>query len=112
MAISKSDFSTDLKKGDTVIVVAGKDKGKQGQILQILGKKSSVLVEKVNMIKRHTKPQQNAEGGIVEKEAPINISNVMIVDPATGKGTRIKKKVLEDGRKVRVAAGSGEVLDK
>nr|CRH06669.1 50S ribosomal protein L24 [Candidatus Magnetococcus massalia] len=110
--MATEEFQTDLKKGDRVVVVSGKDKGKQGDILQIIPKKSAVLVEKVNMVKRHTKPQQDQEGGIVEKEAPIHISNVMVLDPSTGKGTRIKKKVLEDGRKVRVAAGSGEVLDK
>nr|WP_143814956.1 50S ribosomal protein L24 [Magnetofaba australis] len=108
----KSDFKTDLKKGDQVVVISGKDKGKRGAILQVLPKKSAVLVEKVNMIKRHTKPTQNSEGGIVEREAPIHISNVMMLDPAGGKATRIKHKTLEDGRKVRVAAASGEVLDR
>ncbi|MBF0456184.1 MAG: 50S ribosomal protein L24 [Magnetococcales bacterium] len=106
------NFKTSLKKGDTVIVRTGKDKGKQGRILKMLPKKSSVLVENVNMMKRHTKQDQKNEGGIVEKEAPIHISNVMFYETVSGKGVRISHKVLEDGRKVRSAAGSGEVLDK
>ncbi len=104
--------STNLKKGDQVVVIAGKDRGKQGRILQILPLKSKVLVEKVNMIKRHTKQQKEQEGGIVEKEAPIHLSNVMYLDATSGKGVRIGKKTLEDGRKVRIARGSGEVLDR
>ena len=105
-------FTTSLKKGDTVIVMTGKDKGKQGRILQMLPKKDSVLVENVNMMKRHTKQDQKNEGGIVEKEAPLHISNVMFYETVSGKGVRISHKTLEDGRKVRIAAGSGEVLDK
>ncbi|MBF0611091.1 MAG: 50S ribosomal protein L24 [Magnetococcales bacterium] len=108
----QEQFHTNLKKGDQVVVIAGKDKGKKGRILQVVTKKETVLIEKVNMIKRHTKPNRNQAGGIVEKEAPIHISNVMILDPATGRGTRIAHKVLADGRKVRVAVRSGEVLDK
>ena len=80
--------------------------------MQVLAKKQSLLIENVNMIKRHTKQDQNSEGGIVEKEAPIHISNVMYYETVSGKGVRISHKVLEDGRKVRCAAGSGEVLDK
>ena len=106
------NFKTSLKKGDTVIVRTGKDKGKQGRILQVLPKKNAVLVEKVNMIKRHTKQDRDKEGGIVEKEAPIHISKVMYFESISGKGVRISHKILEDGRKVRCAAGSGEVLDK
>ncbi|MBF0445967.1 MAG: 50S ribosomal protein L24 [Magnetococcales bacterium] len=107
-----TDFRTSLKKGDTVIVTTGKDKGKQGRILQMLPKKNAVLVENVNMMKRHTKQDQKNEGGIVEKEAPLHISNVMYYETISGKGVRISHKILEDGRKVRCAAGSGEVLDK
>ncbi|MBF0369236.1 MAG: 50S ribosomal protein L24 [Magnetococcales bacterium] len=107
-----NSFHTNLRKGDQVVVIAGKDKGKRGGILQILPKKNAVLVEKVNMIKRHTKQAREQEGGIVEKEAPIHISNVMLHDPTSGKGTRIGKKFLKDGRKVRVARASGEDLDK
>ena len=102
---------TKLKKGDNVVVIAGKDKGKQGAILRVYPAQACVLVEKVNMIKRHTKPDKDQGGGIVEKESTIHISNVMIVDPASGKGSRIGSKVLEDGRKVRVAKKSSEVLD-
>ena len=102
--------ASNLKKGDLVVVIAGKDRGKTGRILQMLPVKNAVLVEKVNMIKRHTKPQKDKEGGIVEKEAPIHASNVMFYD--RDKGVRIGKKFLEDGRKVRIARGSGEVLDK
>lgn len=102
---------TNLKKGDQVIVVAGKDKGKRGAILQVLTKRQAVLVEKVNMVKRHTKATKDQAGGIVDKEAPVHISNVMYLDPTTGRGVRLGHKVLEDGRKVRVARGTGEVLD-
>lgn len=109
---SKQAFKTSLKKGDQVVVISGKDRGKRGGILRVISKDHAVLVERINMIKRHTKPSKvNPQGGIIEKEAPIHISKVMIVDPTTGQGTRIGKKVLEDGRKVRVAKKSGEVLD-
>ncbi|MBF0194297.1 MAG: 50S ribosomal protein L24 [Magnetococcales bacterium] len=107
-----TEFKTSLKKGDTVIVTTGKDKGKQGRILQMLPKKNAVLVENVNMMKKHTKQDQKNEGGIIEKEAPLHISNVMYYETISGKGVRISHKILEDGRKVRCAAGSGEVLDK
>ncbi|MBF0310326.1 MAG: 50S ribosomal protein L24 [Magnetococcales bacterium] len=107
-----NQFSTSLKKGDQVVVISGKDKGKRGSILRVVPDASSVVVEKVNMIKRHTKPRKDQSGGIVEREAPIHISNVMILDPASGKGSRIRKKFLDDGRKVRVAVKSGEVLDR
>ncbi|MBF0625028.1 MAG: 50S ribosomal protein L24 [Magnetococcales bacterium] len=109
--MKKQRFRTSLRKGDQVVIIAGKEKGKQGEILRVLPKKNALLVAKLNMVKRHTKPSRGNEGGIVDKEAPIHISNVMILDPDTGKGARIGKKVLEDGRKVRVACGSGEVLD-
>ncbi|MBF0424692.1 MAG: 50S ribosomal protein L24 [Magnetococcales bacterium] len=109
--MKKGHFRTNLKKGDQVVVIAGKERGKRGEILRILPESSAVLVAKLNMIKRHTKPSAGNEGGIVEKEAPVHISNVMIVDPDTGKGVRIGKKFLEDGRKVRAVCGSGDVLD-
>ncbi|MBF0157977.1 MAG: 50S ribosomal protein L24 [Magnetococcales bacterium] len=105
-------FRTSLKKGDQVVVITGKDKGKHGEILQVIPDKSAVLVSRVNMIKRHTRQTKDQQGGIVEKEGPIHISNVMLRDPDTGKGVRIGKKVLENGQKVRVACGSGEVLDR
>lgn len=108
----KNQISTNLKKGDQVVVIAGKDRGKKGRILKMIPKGNALLIEGINRIKRHTKPQKDQEGGIVEKEAPINISNVMYLDPATGKGVRLGKKFLEDGRKVRTMSGSGEVIDR
>lgn len=113
MDSKQTEFKTSLKKGDQVVVISGKDRGKRGGILKVIPKDNAVLVERINMIKRHTKPTKiNPQGGIVEKEAPIHIAKVMMVDPSTGKGTRIGMKVLEDGRKVRVAKKSGEVLDR
>ena len=101
-----------VKKGDNVIVIAGKDKGKQGVVLEAFPKKSSVLVEGVNLVKKHAKPSQdNPQGGILNQEAPIHSSNVMHVDPKSGERTRIGSKV-ENGKKVRVATRSGEALDK
>lgn len=108
----KDQIRTDLKKGDQVVVITGKDRGKKGRILQVLLKEGALLVERINMVKRHTKPQKGQEGGIVEKEAPIHISNVMYLDAASGKGVRLGKKILQDGRKVRVMSGSGEVIDR
>lgn len=101
-----------VKKGDKVVVVAGKDKSKSGRILQVFPKENRVLVEGVNIVKRHTKPNQlNPEGGIIEKEAPIHVSNVMLADPKTGQPTRVGHKFLEDGSKVRYAKKSGETID-
>ena len=101
-----------VKKGDRVIVMAGKDKGKRGEVIAAIPKDNRVVVQGINMVKRHTRPSMSNQGGIVEKEAPIHISNVMHVDPQTDKPTRIGHKVLEDGRKVRVARRSGEVIDR
>ena len=100
-----------IKKGDQVIVTAGKDKGKKGDVVRVAGDK--VVVSNINIIKRHTKPnpQANQPGGVIEREAPIHISNVMLFNPATGKGERIGVKVLEDGRKLRVFRSSGEAVD-
>jgi large subunit ribosomal protein L24 len=100
-----------IRKGDQVIVIAGKNKGQKGEIVKVDGDK--VVVANVNLVKRHTKPnpQANNPGGIVEREAPIHISNVMLLDPATGQGSRVGIKVLEDGRKLRVLRSSGEALD-
>lgn len=101
-----------VKKGDKVMVISGKDKGKQGVILEAFPKKDRVLVEGVNIVKKHAKPSQiNPQGGIISKEAPIHVSNVMPLDPKTGEPTRVGYKV-EDGKKVRVAKKSGEILDK
>ena len=100
-----------IRKGDQVIVIAGADKGKKGEVVRVAGDR--VVVQNINIIKRHTKPnpQANVAGGIVEKEAPIHISNVMLLNSATGKGERIGFKVLENGRKVRVFRSSGEAID-
>jgi large subunit ribosomal protein L24 len=100
-----------VKKGDKVIVIAGKDKGKQGEVINVLTKNGRVRVSGINMAKRHTKPSMGNAGGIVERELPIDASNVALVDPKTGKATRVGIKVLEDGKKVRFAKKSGEVID-
>ena len=99
-----------LRKGDDVVVISGRDKGKTGSILRVLSSKDRVIVDGVNMVKRHTRPSQAQPGGIVDKEAPIHISNVAIADPKDGSATRIGYKFLEDGRKVRVSKRSGEVI--
>ena len=101
-----------LKKGDKVVVTTGKDKGKTGEITTVFPKENKVIVGGVNMVKRHTKPSQESAGGIVSKEMPIHVSNVALVDPKTGKATRVGYKVEKDGHKVRVAKKSGEVVDK
>ena len=100
-----------IKKGDQIIVIAGSDKGKKGEVVRVAGDK--VVVQNINIIKRHTKPNPQAgqAGGIVEREAPIHISNVMLFNTASGKGERVGFKVLEDGRKVRVFRSSGEAID-
>jgi large subunit ribosomal protein L24 len=100
-----------IRKGDQVIVIAGKNKGQKGEVLRVLDDK--VVVQNVNVVKRHTKPnpQANRPGGIVEREAPIHISNVMLFNPASNKGERVGFKLLEDGRKGRVFRSSGEVVD-
>ncbi|MBB5325777.1 large subunit ribosomal protein L24 [Anoxybacillus tepidamans] len=101
-----------VKKGDKVQVISGKDKGKQGVVLAAFPKKNRVLVEGVNIVKKHAKPSQaNPQGGIISKEAPIHVSNVMPLDPKTGTPTRVGYKVV-DGKKVRYAKKSGEILDK
>lgn len=101
-----------IRKGDEVIVIAGRSKGQRGHVLRVLGE-DRMLVENVNMIKRHTKPdpQRQQPGGIVEREAPIHASNVMLYNPATDRGDRVGYKVLDDGRKVRVFRSTGEVVD-
>ncbi|MGQ0800437.1 MAG: 50S ribosomal protein L24 [Pseudomarimonas sp.] len=100
-----------IRKGDQVIVITGKNKGQKGEIVRVAGDK--VVVTNINLVKRHTKPnpQANQPGGIIEREAPIHISNVMVFNPAAGKGDRVGIKVLEDGRKLRVFRSSGEAID-
>lgn len=100
-----------IKKGDNVIVLTGKDKGKTGEVLSVKPAEAKAVVQGINMVKRHTKPTQFQAGGIVEKEAAIAISNIAVVDPKEGKATRVGFKTLEDGKKVRVAKLSGEVID-
>ena len=101
-----------LRKGDEVVVLAGRDKGKRGTVLQII-ENNRILVDNVNVIKKHVKPNPNRgeTGGIIEKEAPIQISNVALFNPNTNKADRVGYKVLEDGRKVRVFKSDGEVAD-
>lgn len=106
MAIKK------IKKGDQVIVITGKDKGKQGTVLRVLdGEK--IIVENVNMVKKHVKanPMKGEPGGILDKEMPLNISNVAILNPVSGKADRVGIKILEDGRKVRYFKSDGEIVD-
>ena len=100
-----------IKKGDQVIIISGDDKGKTGEVIKAMPKENRVVVSGVNMVKRHTKPSQTNAGGIVSKEAPINVSNVAIVDPKSGKATKVGYKE-ENGKKVRFARKSGEVIDK
>ena len=102
-----------IKKGDKVVVISGSDKGKTGEVLKVLPDENRVVVQGVKMIKRHTRPSAlNAQGGIVEKEAAIHVSNVAHIDPKTDKPTRVGFKFVEDNRKVRFAKRSGEVLDR
>jgi large subunit ribosomal protein L24 len=100
-----------IKKGDRVIVVTGKDKGKTGDVIKVMLSENRVLVQGVNMIKRHQRQSQTEQGGIITKEAPIEVSNIAHLDPKDNKPTRIGFKVLADGRKVRYAKKSGEVID-
>jgi large subunit ribosomal protein L24 len=103
-----------VRKNDMVVVRAGKDRGKRGRVLRVLTDKNRVVVEGVNMIKRHTRPnpQKNIKGGIVEREASIHASNIMLLDPETNEPTRVGIKVLSDGRRVRIGRKSGATVDK
>ena len=100
-----------IRKGDEVVVTTGRSKGQRGHVLRVVGEK--LLVENVNMVKKHQKPNpaMNQGGGIVEKESPIHRSNVMLYNPGTGKGDRVSFKTLEDGRKVRIFTSTGEAVD-
>ena len=103
-----------IKKGDNVAVISGKDAGKSGRVLRVDRDRQKVVIEGVNMIKRHTRPnpQKKIQGGIVEREAPIHVSNVMVVSPDSGRPTRVGYKILDDGRKVRVSKVDGAILDR
>ena len=100
-----------IRKGDRVVVTTGRDKGKKGEVLKLFPKDDRALVSGVNVVKRHQRQTQRAQGGIVNKEAPVHLSNIAHVDPRSGGATRIGFKVLGDGRKVRFAKKSGEVID-
>ena len=100
-----------IRKGDKVIVLSGRDKGKSGEVIKLVLKERRAFVQGINVVKRHTKPSQTNPGGIVDKELPIHLSNLAIIDPKDDKPTRVGFKRLEDGRKVRFAKRSGEVID-
>jgi large subunit ribosomal protein L24 len=101
-----------IKKGDNVVVITGRDKGKTGEVLRVFPADARIIVQGVNVAKRHTRPRMGDPGGIVEKELTIDISNVAHIDPQSSKPTRIGYKYLDDGRKVRFARRSGEVIDR
>jgi len=100
-----------IRRGDNVVVLAGRDKGKRGEVLKVLPRENRAIVQGVNQVKRHQKQTASDEGGIVVKDAPIHISNLALEDPRDGKPTRAGYKFLKDGRKVRFAKRSGEVID-
>lgn len=100
-----------IKKGDKVVVIAGKDKGKKGEVLKTIPARSRVIVQGVNVVKKHNRPTQFSAGGIEEKELSIHISNIALLDPKKDKPTRVGYKALKDGKKVRVAKASGETID-
>ena len=100
-----------IKKGDKVVVIAGRDKGRAGEVLQVMPKEERALVRGVNVVKRHQRQTMNQEGGIISKEAPIHLSNLAFADPKDGKATRVGFQTLDDGRKVRFAKRSGERID-
>ena len=101
-----------IKKGDNVVVITGRDKGKAGEVLRVLPAERRLIVQGVHVARRHTKPSMGNPGGIVDKELTIDVSNVAHIDPQSGKPTRVGYRILNDGRKVRFARRSGEVLDK
>ena len=100
-----------LKKGDNVVVLSGKDKGRNGEIIKMMPKEGKALVQGINMVKRHQRQSQSQEAGIINREAAIQVSNLALADPKDGKATRVGFKIMDDGRKVRVAKRSGEVID-
>jgi large subunit ribosomal protein L24 len=109
-----SKLASPIRKNDNVVVTTGKDRGKRGRVLKILADKNRLVVEGVNIIKRHTKPnpQRNIKGGLVEREAPLHASNVQLVCPECGKATRLGRRILGDGRKVRICRKCEGVVDK
>jgi large subunit ribosomal protein L24 len=100
-----------IKKGDKVVVLAGKDKGKTGEVIEVRPSETRAVVRGVNIVRRHTRQSPQSEGGIIAKEAAIHLSNLAIADPKDGKATRVGFKILDDGRKVRVAKRSGDLID-
>jgi large subunit ribosomal protein L24 len=100
-----------IKKGDRVVVLTGQDKGRAGEVVQVMPKEERALVRGVNLVKRHQRQTTTQEGGIIQKEAPIQLSNLALADPKDGKPTRVGFKILEDGRKVRFAKRSGDLID-
>jgi large subunit ribosomal protein L24 len=100
-----------IKKGDKVVVLTGRDKGRSGEVISVIPKEDRALVRGVNVVKRHQRQTMKEEGGIIRKEAPIHLSNLALADPQDGKPTRVGFKVLDDGRKVRVAKRSGDFID-
>ena len=100
-----------IRKGDKVVVLAGKDKGRSGEVVRVMPKEDKAIVRGVNMIRRHQRQSQSQEGGIITKEAPIHLSNIALADPKDGKPTRVGFQIQQDGTKVRVAKRSGEVIN-
>jgi large subunit ribosomal protein L24 len=98
-----------IKKGDKVAIIAGSNKGKEGVVREVLADKNAALIENLNLVKKHVKPSNNSQGGIVDIEAPINLSNLMLIDPKTSKPTRVGRKSV-DGKSVRVSVKSGEII--
>jgi large subunit ribosomal protein L24 len=100
-----------IKKGDKVVVLTGRDKGKTGEVIHVMPKEERALVRGVNLVRRHQRQTASQEGGIITKESPIHLSNIAFADPSSGKATRVGFKITEDGRKVRVAKRSGDLID-
>jgi len=100
-----------IKKGDKVVLLAGRDKGRNGEVVKVMPSEERAIVRGLNMVRKHQKQTQTQEGGIISKEASIHLSNIALADPKDGKATRVAFKILDDGRKVRVAKRSGETID-
>jgi len=100
-----------IKKGDKVVLIAGRDKGRSGEVVKVMPSEGRALVRGLNIVRRHQRQTQNQEGGIISKEAPVDLSNLALIDPKDGKPTRVGFKILEDGRKVRFAKRSGDLID-